>query len=229
MAHNITWDAPRGLVDPANDKDACGVGFIGELNKVPTRSCVVNALEMLLRMTHRGACGCEVNSGEQLPVQISAGISGDTSKSEKSAPTFSRSRALKCPAACVHEACQCQASKQLFGVSACTSVRCSALGDLTSCYAKQAMVLAALWPFPMTFSREWCARTVACGCQPQRSTPLHSCSCQRSQSSTMLRRALSPSKHSPWQIYPIVMKTLNNYTGSDIDMAVLTYSRAHAC
>ncbi|CAL8462475.1 g2008 [Coccomyxa elongata] len=64
MAHNITWDAPRGLVDPANDKDACGVGFIGELNKVPTRSCVVNALEMLLRMTHRGACGCEVNSGD---------------------------------------------------------------------------------------------------------------------------------------------------------------------
>jgi hypothetical protein len=63
MAHNTTWDAPRGLVDPANDKDACGVGFIGELNKVPTRSCVVNALEMLLRMTHRGACGCEVNSG----------------------------------------------------------------------------------------------------------------------------------------------------------------------
>lgn len=63
MAHNTTWDEPRGLVDPANDKDACGVGFIGELNKVPTRSCVVNALEMLLRMTHRGACGCEVNSG----------------------------------------------------------------------------------------------------------------------------------------------------------------------
>ncbi|EIE24001.1 glutamate synthase, NADH-dependent [Coccomyxa subellipsoidea C-169] len=64
MAHNTTWDEPRGLVDPANDKDACGVGFIGELNKVPTRSCVVNALEMLLRMTHRGACGCEVNSGD---------------------------------------------------------------------------------------------------------------------------------------------------------------------
>lgn len=87
MAHNITWDAPRGLVDPANDKDACGVGFIGELNKVPTRSCVVNALEMLLRMTHRGACGCEVNSGAQLLVQILAGISGDTSKSEKAHQT----------------------------------------------------------------------------------------------------------------------------------------------
>lgn len=40
-----------------------GVGFIAELDKRPTRSCVVNALEMLLRMTHRGACGCEVNSG----------------------------------------------------------------------------------------------------------------------------------------------------------------------
>ena len=49
------WGTPRHM--PA------GVGFIAELDKRPTRSCVTSALEMLLRMTHRGACGCEVNSG----------------------------------------------------------------------------------------------------------------------------------------------------------------------
>jgi hypothetical protein len=55
--------AASGLFDPANDKDACGVGFVGELNKQPSRKCITDALEMLARMTHRGACGCETNTG----------------------------------------------------------------------------------------------------------------------------------------------------------------------
>ena len=36
----------------------------GNLDKVATRSCVTDALEMLVRMTHRGACGCEANTGD---------------------------------------------------------------------------------------------------------------------------------------------------------------------
>jgi glutamate synthase (NADPH/NADH) len=39
-----------GLFNPENDKDACGVGFVGELSKRPTRACVKDALEMLVRM-----------------------------------------------------------------------------------------------------------------------------------------------------------------------------------
>ena len=53
-----------GSFRPAGDRDACGVGFVGELNKTPTRGNVVQALEMLVRMTHRGACGCEENTGD---------------------------------------------------------------------------------------------------------------------------------------------------------------------
>lgn len=53
-----------GLVAGAPDKDACGVGFVGELSKVASRKCVTDALEMLDRMTHRGACGCEENTGK---------------------------------------------------------------------------------------------------------------------------------------------------------------------
>lgn len=52
-----------GLFNPENDKDSCGVGFVGELSKQPSRKCVKDALKMLLRMTHRGACGCEANTG----------------------------------------------------------------------------------------------------------------------------------------------------------------------
>ncbi|CAI5947279.1 unnamed protein product [Closterium sp. NIES-64] len=51
-----------GLYDPALDSDACGVGFVAELSKIPTRKTVTDALEMLIRMAHRGACGCEVNT-----------------------------------------------------------------------------------------------------------------------------------------------------------------------
>jgi len=61
--HDATPPA-RGLYDPEQDKDACGVGFVGELSRVPTRACVADALEMLVRMTHRGACGCEYNTGD---------------------------------------------------------------------------------------------------------------------------------------------------------------------
>ena len=35
--------APKkvGLYDPANEKDACGIGFIADLTRTPTRSTVV--------------------------------------------------------------------------------------------------------------------------------------------------------------------------------------------
>jgi glutamate synthase (NADPH/NADH) len=45
--------AAEGLFNPANDKDACGVGFMGELSKRASRKCVTDALKMLARMTHR--------------------------------------------------------------------------------------------------------------------------------------------------------------------------------
>lgn len=63
MAHSAVPPA-KGLFNPENDKDSCGVGFVGQLNRRPSRSCVVDALEMLKRMAHRGACGCEANTGK---------------------------------------------------------------------------------------------------------------------------------------------------------------------
>lgn len=57
-------DGPLGLYDPALDKDSCGVGFVAELSAKPNRQTVTDALEMLERMAHRGACGCEKNTGD---------------------------------------------------------------------------------------------------------------------------------------------------------------------
>ena len=56
--------AAAGLYDPANEKDSCGVGFIAHLKGQPSHTIVVDALEMLSRMDHRGACGCEPNTGD---------------------------------------------------------------------------------------------------------------------------------------------------------------------
>ncbi|KAJ4956105.1 hypothetical protein NE237_012888 [Protea cynaroides] len=57
-------DKPLGLYDPSFDKDSCGVGFVAELSGESSRKTVTDAVEMLVRMTHRGACGCETNTGD---------------------------------------------------------------------------------------------------------------------------------------------------------------------
>jgi len=54
----------HGLYDPAHEKDNCGVGFIAHLRGEPSHAIVADALEMLSRMDHRGACGCEPNTGD---------------------------------------------------------------------------------------------------------------------------------------------------------------------
>ncbi|KAG9448282.1 hypothetical protein H6P81_014410 [Aristolochia fimbriata] len=64
MALSQVPEKPLGLYDPSFDKDSCGVGFIAELSGDYRRKTVVDAIEMLVRMSHRGACGCETNTGD---------------------------------------------------------------------------------------------------------------------------------------------------------------------
>ncbi len=53
-----------GLYDPANEHDSCGVGFVANIKGVRSRQIIDDALHMLDHMTHRGACGCEANTGD---------------------------------------------------------------------------------------------------------------------------------------------------------------------
>ncbi|XP_073007350.1 glutamate synthase 1 [NADH], chloroplastic isoform X1 [Typha latifolia] len=57
-------EKPVGLYDPSFEKDSCGVGFIAELSGEYKRKTVADAIQMLERMAHRGACGCEKNTGD---------------------------------------------------------------------------------------------------------------------------------------------------------------------
>ena len=53
-----------GLYDPAFEHDACGVGFVVDVAGLRSHSVVARALEVLINLEHRGACGCESNTGD---------------------------------------------------------------------------------------------------------------------------------------------------------------------
>lgn len=54
----------QGLYDPAQERDNCGVGFIANVKGVASHQIVVDSEDLLRRMDHRGACGCEENTGD---------------------------------------------------------------------------------------------------------------------------------------------------------------------
>ncbi len=64
LLHSNGWPKKQGLYDPAFEHDACGVGFVAHIKGERSRQIIVDADEMLKRMTHRGACGCEENTGD---------------------------------------------------------------------------------------------------------------------------------------------------------------------
>ena len=53
-----------GLYDPQFERDSCGVGFVAHIKGKGSHEIVKNALTMLEHMDHRGACGCEQNTGD---------------------------------------------------------------------------------------------------------------------------------------------------------------------
>jgi len=53
-----------GLYDPQYEHDACGVGFVAHIKGRKSHDIVTSALTMLEHMDHRGACGCEQNTGD---------------------------------------------------------------------------------------------------------------------------------------------------------------------
>ena len=54
----------QGLYDPSLEHDACGIGFIVDIKGRKTHQTVQMALDALVRLDHRGARGCEDNSGD---------------------------------------------------------------------------------------------------------------------------------------------------------------------
>jgi glutamate synthase (NADPH) large chain len=54
----------QGLYDPAYEHDSCGVGFVAHIKGKRSHQILIDAEEVLRNMDHRGACGCEPNTGD---------------------------------------------------------------------------------------------------------------------------------------------------------------------
>jgi len=54
----------QGLYDPANEHDACGVGFVANVSGTRSHEVIRMAIEVLRNLEHRGACGCDPDSGD---------------------------------------------------------------------------------------------------------------------------------------------------------------------
>ena len=53
-----------GLYDPLHEHDSCGVGFVVDIKGRRSNAIVRQALQVLINLLHRGACGCEANTGD---------------------------------------------------------------------------------------------------------------------------------------------------------------------
>jgi glutamate synthase (NADPH/NADH) large chain len=54
----------KGLYDPRFEHDACGVGFVADLNNITTHGVVEQGIEVLMNLDHRGARGAEPETGD---------------------------------------------------------------------------------------------------------------------------------------------------------------------
>ncbi len=54
----------EGLYDPFFEHDACGVGFVANIDGTRSHKIVQQGLTVLDNLTHRGACGCDPETGD---------------------------------------------------------------------------------------------------------------------------------------------------------------------
>ncbi len=62
--------ASQGLYDPALERDACGVGFVANVRGVASHEIIRQGLQILINLAHRGACGCDPETGDGAGIMI---------------------------------------------------------------------------------------------------------------------------------------------------------------
>ena len=71
LTSGISFTPPgQGLYDPRTEHDACGVGFVVHIKGRRSHDIVRKALQVLINLEHRGACGCEANTGDGAGILI---------------------------------------------------------------------------------------------------------------------------------------------------------------
>lgn len=62
--------SPQGLYDPANEHDACGVGFVAHIKGRKTHDIIEQGLKILENLDHRGAVGADPLMGDGAGILI---------------------------------------------------------------------------------------------------------------------------------------------------------------
>jgi glutamate synthase domain-containing protein 2/glutamate synthase domain-containing protein 1/glutamate synthase domain-containing protein 3 len=60
----------QGLYDPRNEHDACGIGFVANIKGQRSHDVIAKGIQVLVNLTHRGACGCDPETGDGAGVLI---------------------------------------------------------------------------------------------------------------------------------------------------------------
>jgi len=79
-SHRVDRNRPRralraappaqGLYDPRFEHESCGVGFVVNFKGTKSHAIITQAVQVLLNLDHRGACGCEANTGDGAGILI---------------------------------------------------------------------------------------------------------------------------------------------------------------
>ena len=62
--NNLCAPVAQGLYDPANEHDACGVGFVAHIKGKKSHSIIEQGLLILKNLDHRGAVGADALMGD---------------------------------------------------------------------------------------------------------------------------------------------------------------------
>jgi glutamate synthase (ferredoxin) len=60
----------QGLYNPAHEHDACGIGFVASIRGDKSHDIIRKGMQVLINLTHRGACGCDPETGDGAGVLI---------------------------------------------------------------------------------------------------------------------------------------------------------------
>ncbi len=70
--HRTATGLPRaqGLYHPRNEHDSCGMGFVASIRGERSHEIIRQGIEVLINLTHRGACGCDSETGDGAGILI---------------------------------------------------------------------------------------------------------------------------------------------------------------
>ncbi len=68
--HRIRIPQAQGLYHPQNEHDACGMGFVASIRGEKSHEIIRKGIEVLINLTHRGAAGCDPETGDGAGILI---------------------------------------------------------------------------------------------------------------------------------------------------------------